>query len=365
MTQSAIVGLPGSGKSYFATELALKAIKSGRHVITNLPLSVQSDLILPFDWSFFETDREEGERVEYPAGALYLFDEAWRGFPAGTKIKDLSEFTLSFFKEHRHRKNEKGITDDIILITQDLSDITATIRNLTAQTILCEKPTSIGLNNVSVRYYHSGALKGTVSVKSSFLRSEQVKLSPDVYNNYTSHTISEASDGSGKIVEGSAVDTSIWKSFKAKFWGFILVFTLITGAYSFYHTATVVVPKYKGETPSELNPSSLNPSIQSSEPVKTVSSEPVLPPVPLPPPPSDSKIWRVSAYVKNVFDGSVLVYAQNQYHQFRKIDFSFCKLDDFSGVICTVDNEIISEFTGSHDELKATPLTGAFVHALN
>lgn len=345
------VGRPGAGKSYLAAELIKQALDKGRSVVTDIPLTIENDLIFKWNSELITSIKYKGvtddAQIEeafnaeldalYPKGALYVLDECWKYMQGGQKIDSLPRQQLFFFKKHRHRLNELGLSDDIFLVTQDLSDINSTVRSMVETTILCVKPSDIGLKNVSVRYYMSGAIKGVKPIDKFVVRTETVKIKPEIYNLYKSHT--QSNNLGGEIVEGSAVESSFFKSLKFKFMIFGVVSSLLVIAFSSYHLATKTVPKYT--TKLSLPAGSLSSSPSSPLSVKPVAQ--VSPP--LPPQPVDSLRWRVLAVLKK--GGNTKIYLADASGRLRRASLSDCTSDDFGQYFCLIDGQKVSPWSGS------------------
>lgn len=185
-------GIPGSGKSYEAvTYHVLPALKSGRKVITNLPLNVEAfaaidpayaSLIevrtrpLPRlgDWDASNiaereafqlwTDREPeppGEGV-FPFGTVWDYYSTWTGAKGEGPLFVIDECHVAFprdetpdqvvqwFKLHRH------FNVDVLLMTQSFRDINQPIAQLLATLIKCRKADILGRADKYIRKVHAG-----------------------------------------------------------------------------------------------------------------------------------------------------------------------------------------------------------------
>lgn len=349
-----ITGNTGGGKSYRAVQLMLEALAKGRDVVTNIPLLFEHPQLHQWDWeiltkkqktSFLESLERPPETVEddipFPKGSLYVLDECWRGFQSGTSLKNLGERTLAFFKEHRHRVNSDGLTDDIFLVTQDLADIPKPIRVLCKQTILCVKPDDIGLDNLSVRYYMTGSVMGLEPVHRHVIKTEREQLKPDVYSKYKSHTKGNA--GESLIQEGTAIKSTFWQSGKFKLMLFGVVSSMVLMGISGNHILTETLPKYQNvegnigsrdKTQSVVNQSS--PAV--SAPVSLVKPDKPLTPI-------ESVRWRIVGIVKSKKNGDEFVYIEDVSRRIRRIDRHSCR-DELHQLICTIDGEIITAWSG-------------------
>ena len=210
MAVDAYTGLPGSGKSYSAVALqVIPALKAGRNIATNMPLKVdllENDFNAPKHIRTFATQELEAqpERIHEicPPGWILLLDETWKLFPAGWQVSKIPDAYKSFFAEHRHRVDAEGNSTNIVLVTQDLAQISAFARQLVETTYTTTKLTTLGAaTRYRVDVYH-GAVSGDKANESRRLRQIFGKYEPSIYRYYTSHTQSEYA-GSGAANEGS------------------------------------------------------------------------------------------------------------------------------------------------------------------
>lgn len=226
MAIDAYTGLPGHGKSYGVVEhVIIPSLKQGRHVVTNIPLDVDSLLVdfggtidqLPEDW--FER-ADLGELA--PPGAVLVLDELWRRWPNGMKANAARLEDKALLAEHRHRVDAKGRSMRVVLVTQDLAQIASWARALVETTYRMVKK-SKKLYRVDI---YRGAVTGPRPPKSALLRQTAGKFKPEVYRYYQSATQSQ----SGGVGDESVADTrgSIWRS-----WGLWGLVAIMVGGVSF------------------------------------------------------------------------------------------------------------------------------------
>jgi len=207
----AYTGLPGSGKSYSVVEhQILPALKSGRKVVTNVAL----------DFALLRSEFPACELVEFPSeavaanpatvyeyvtpGSVLVLDEVWRIFPAGLKANHVPEPFRKLLAEHRHMVNEKGDSCQIVLVTQDLAQISAFARQLIEQTFRTVKLTSVGLQKQYRVDVYNGPAVGPNPPENARIRQLFGTFNSSVWRYYQSHTM--RSDVSPAKVNEKAVD---------------------------------------------------------------------------------------------------------------------------------------------------------------
>lgn len=199
MSIYAYVGMPGSGKSYdVVANQILPALKQGRRVVTNIPLhmDVIRQLVpdaqvdeLPIER--IETQPEVIEEYARP-GVVLIVDECWRLWPAGQKADRVPEVYKTLLAEHRHRVDEAGNAMLIVLVTQDLAQISAFARQLVEQTFYHTKLTHVGSSSTFRVDVYRGPQTGANPPRSERLREIIGRYDKSVFKLYKSHTMSEA-----------------------------------------------------------------------------------------------------------------------------------------------------------------------------
>lgn len=219
-------GIPGSGKSYEAcVHHMLPAIRSGRKVITNLPVNVeQLKVLCPDTWhllevrtqaepirgkwdasnlvknpafQLFEDGHTEKPRSMVPfssvwcfwtewkrddgVGPLYIIDECQISFPKkGGAPKDVQEWS----QLHRH------YNADVLLLSQNFRQVDDVLCGLLANLIICRKADILGSPNEYIRKVKAGN-RGEV------IQSENRKYEKQYFSLYQSHTQSSSSAEAG------------------------------------------------------------------------------------------------------------------------------------------------------------------------
>jgi zona occludens toxin len=199
MSIFAYVGLPGSGKSYdVVANQIIPALKRGRRVVTNVPL--KRDAV--------RNVTPKGEIVEFPteaiqsdpalideyatAGSVIILDEVWRLFPAGQKVDRVPEPFKKLLAEHRHMVNSKGQSVQIVLVTQDLSQIGMFARQLVEMTFFHTKLSTVGAKgSYRIDVVH-GMVTGQQVPESRRINRIFGRYKAEVFACYQSHTMSDS-----------------------------------------------------------------------------------------------------------------------------------------------------------------------------
>lgn len=284
-----LVGRPGGGKSYEAVVFhIIPAIKSGRKVITNLPLNVDAfvdvfghesrDLIeirqdkmteegMLYALSTKECFTSDTWRDENGKAALYVIDECHFQFPNQGRTKTKNENLLDcmeHFSMHRHHGQ------DFLFITQALKKIHRDLKDMIQTQYRVSKNVALG----SDKSYTKKVFDGAVGSNSSAINTEIRKYKPQYFKFYKSHTQS-----SGDVKEANASDVKpVWKH-----WSFILaVFLLVCVAVNVYvngfslfgteaqaeeveSVATTTASPVQADTPQYTNNSPVNSNSYGSQ----------------------------------------------------------------------------------------------------
>lgn len=204
------VGLPRNGKSYnVVAEQIIPALKQGRRVVTNIPLLPDGLAAMGCDVSGIVQLRnsvndgpEFPDLAEKPAevigtyctpGSLCVFDEFWRFLPQGVQAKNVDPAWQTLFAEHGHRVDAQGRMMQIVLVTQDLSQIAAFARSLVERTIVVTKLTVVGAASTYRADVYAGHVTGLKPPASKRIAEEFGKYDPEIFKCYVSRTMAEGS----------------------------------------------------------------------------------------------------------------------------------------------------------------------------
>jgi zona occludens toxin len=161
-------GLQGSGKSYeVVSSVILDAVLKGRRVVTNVAgideerihaylverkgversalgviVHVANDRLVQPD--FFPDEEKAGQEAIVKGGDLVAIDEAWRFW--GQDNGKLSHEHMQFFRMHRHYVHpETSVACDVVLMTQDVTGLHRSVKNVVEFTFRMQKHKSLGL----------------------------------------------------------------------------------------------------------------------------------------------------------------------------------------------------------------------------
>lgn len=216
MALNLYTGDTGSGKSYsVVATVIIPALKKGRHVVTNIPLEV--DLLtqvfggtisqLPLD-ALDDPDLPD----LFPPGCVAVVDECWNRWPSGQRLTKAPKGDQHWLKEHRHRVDAMGNSMQVVLCTQNPSDLAKWVRDLIAHTFWMTKLEELGMDDkCSVRIFKKCPTGEADKIpKRQLLRVTYLTYEPEIYQYYRSATQSKTND----VGIETTMDrrTSMWRS---------------------------------------------------------------------------------------------------------------------------------------------------------
>jgi zona occludens toxin len=219
MAINAYTGLMGSGKSYeVVASVVLPAIKSGRDVVTNIrglnqaliyEYLVQPDEGRAFgkirqvkndqiqDEDFFPQFVDEkfvlNDKTIVQPGDIVCIDEAWR--PWGTDSKCIKAH-MSFFREHRQCADSQGNSCDLVIITQDITDIHKLLKNVIELSFLFTKLKTLGLS----KRYRVEVYEGSKLYKSKRTSWTTQTYNKKIFPLYKSYA-NDSGQGAEKVID--------------------------------------------------------------------------------------------------------------------------------------------------------------------
>ena len=309
-----IEGVPGSGKSYESVVFhILPALKSGRKVITNVPLQIDSfaavdpsyrDLLelrrrpapIRGTWDAnrvdehgkgeafmpFEDGHTEPQDITVPLfgtvwdywsdwkhpktgiGPLYVIDECHVGMPKIGPDGRTPKAVIEWYKLHRH------FNADVLLMTQSFRDMDQSIAKLLHMLIRVRKADIMGKKDEYIRKVHGG-YRGALVEDS--IRPYQAQFFP-LYKSHTqgnSVAESAASDVTPFIVKFRAMARAVYAA------------TAIGAVWAWWPTDEPAKPAKQVQVKPERPSHAPTPPTKSAALVP-VASGPVAPPAPVPAP---------------------------------------------------------------------------------
>lgn len=257
-------GIQGSGKSYeVVTVVILGALREGRRIVSNiaglnfdamrallidegcLPEVIGSilqveheDVEKPNFWRNDTDSQTDSETIIQP-GDVVILDEIWRFWESRSSVTMRQQ---NFFRMHRHMVHPTlGFTCEVVLITQDVSDVCTKIRAVVEKTFVMTKHTELGSDkHYRVDVYSRAKITGRTAPLNSFQR----RYNPNYFKLYKSHS---TNDGDIQAKEKS-IDKrgNIWQKPIIKFGVPLSILVFGSSFYflwKFFHPVEVVRPE--------------------------------------------------------------------------------------------------------------------------
>ena len=343
MSIVAYIGRPGSGKSYGVVEnVIIPALEKSRHVVTNIPLNHEA-LAVKFDaYNVTQFGADALQQEDFwkgiPAGAIVCLDEVWRAFPAGMTQDKIPVERREFLAEHRHMVSEDGWSTEIVLVTQDLKQIAASVRPLIDKLYIAEKLDQVG----AASRYRVDIYQGYELKTDRFIRSVYGRYKPEVFKFYQSHTKSQAGAVAG-IEERPDKRANLLLN-KWIILGMPLAVVMILGGsisgYRMYARYTAPLHESKDVGPVMPNGEVLDvkpkqqdkPVAIAKEKVPTVEKEPI----------KESKRWRLQGIFHDGMQTTAMLVGYRGFK--RKVQAAEC--DREADPVCVVDGEQVARWTG-------------------
>lgn len=274
MSITLIAGRPGDGKSYSAVHLSiLPALKQGRSLFTNIELNIpllKLELGLSDDQYLKYIPKETLKTTDLqdiPGGCLIVLDEVWRYWKS--EERNPSTEDEKFFAEHRHKVGRMPqidgmLSQDIVLITQNIMEVPRWIRGRIASTYKIEKLTAAGFQNKFRVDIHRGC--NPRFPKDGYISSSISDYSSDVWRYYKSHTAAQETGGvdTATIEKGAVRNVSVWRSQRMLTYYVIFGIALLFLLWSFNNSQGAIFGnpdpnKYKVTSDTPIpNPASLS-----------------------------------------------------------------------------------------------------------
>jgi len=301
MAIDAYVGKPRSGKSYSVVKnVILPSLREGREVYTNIPLTQAAHDEFPGMIHQFESEWYKDPEVfsRIPNGSVVVADEVWRRWPKGMQANKIPQQDKAFLAEHGHLVGDNGKTTRVVLVTQDLDQLSNFCLTLIDKTYQSVKLDAVGASSKFRIDIYSGSAKGERPPKSRLIRSTFDSYSKKYWVYYKSATLSETDD----VGDESRADkrTSVWRS---PFMWFAIIAPFTIGPLGIWYLvglfgsgfgavkeapveAKPVAPRYSQAVPA-------SPAVHSPAPAANVEPTEEKPKEVL-----ESQRWRISGYVQ-------------------------------------------------------------------
>jgi zona occludens toxin len=248
-------GLQGSGKSFeVVSSVILEAILNGRRVVTNVAGIDQSKIheylikkkaVDPSKLGvivhvandrisqpqFFPDEEKPDEDSIVKGGDLVAIDEAWRFW--GTDNGKLSHEHMQFFRMHRHYVHaETAISCDVALMTQDITGLHRSVKNVVELTFRMQKHKSLGFSKrYRVDIYEGWKINSRTRI-SNHQKAYDAKIFP-LYQSYVGGKGLESSIDKRQNIFGNL---TLWVFLVV---GLIFGFGTLFYVWRFFHPSTV------------------------------------------------------------------------------------------------------------------------------
>lgn len=382
MSIKAYVGRMGSGKTYeVVSEIIVKALARGRRVVSNIAgldieaikgLLVDSGIpeaqigelvqidheqvLSPYFWRSdqpiaqqapepakswawgkarqrvaLEQVPEAGQGAPVPEdyfiqpGDLVALDEIWR-FWGGFAAKDgegnkRPASVMNFFRMHRHFTHpQTGVSCDVALITQDVMDLSRSVRAVIEETYYMEKLTAIG----STKRYRVDIFQGG-KTSGKPLRQLQRSYDAKYFPLYSSHSQKKAGDA-------DAVEENIDQRgniLKGALFKVVLPVGLIVAGFAVYTVYSFFNPKAKTD---KGNTAQVKPG--ATQPANVSHAKPG---------PDIAEDWRVVGYYQS---GAAVVMVLSNGHRNRTVQGAPVKMAGLSMEVILPNGEAATDWTG-------------------
>jgi zona occludens toxin len=354
MPINAYVGLQGSGKSFeVVSSVILDAVFNGRRVVTNVAginedkineylvnkrdavieklgqiIHIENDRILQAQF-FPDEEKPELETI-VKGGDLVAIDEAWRFW--GTDNGKLSHEHMQFFRMHRHYVHpETAVACDVVLMTQDITGLHRSVKNVIEFTFRMHKHKSLGFNKCyRVEIYEGWKLNSKTRIDD-----RQKKYNAEIFPLYQSYTGGQGIEKAIDKRQNLLANQKLW------FYAFGVILMMAVGAWGtwrFFHPP--------GATKTAPGAPLKHASVVSGSTASTGSTPGAITPERQ----SFSGAWRVVGAMQS--DGVRWIVVADQAGRVRVESPSMFSGDGIS-IVGTIDGEAVTHWSGSMDKAAA------------
>ncbi|MBN3062858.1 zonular occludens toxin [Pectobacterium aquaticum] len=343
MAISAYIGVPGSGKSFeVVRSVIIPAVAQGRRVVSNVygldpekiyefiqknnktgnmgevicvtNEMVQDELFFPY-----KNAVTDGKDTFCLAGDLICVDEAWRIWGSDASVPKNHR---SFIAEHRHFSHpETGVTCDLVVINQSISNLPRFIRDRTETTYRMTKLKSLGLSSM-YRVEIFGGAKLTKNERVSVKNYRYDKRIFPLYQSYDGH-------GSEQIVDKRQ---SIFSNTTLLIVIAILVVTVSLGGWYlwvFFHPENKKTPVHQNQPAGTASQSQQNSVVPAPASIAA---------------PKISNQWRVSGLIQDKNARFVILSGADGRQRVEPTAGFITNGSIISGVL---DGEVVTTWSGS------------------
>lgn len=343
MAISAYIGVPGSGKSFeVVRSVIIPAVAQGRRVVSNVyglnpekiyehirknhktenmgeVVHVSNEQVQDEQFFPYKNAETDGKNTFCQAGDLICIDEAWRIWGSDSTVPQNHK---SFIAEHRHfAHHETGVTCDLVVINQSISNLPRFIRDRTETTYRMTKLKNLGLRSAyRVEIYGGAKLTKSerVSVKNYFY---DKKIFP-LYQSYDGNGAEQVVDRRQSIFSNMTLLITI---------SALVILVSAGGWYlwGFFHPENKKIPVHQNQSTEIVSQSQQNPAVPAPAPVVT---------------PKISTQWRVSGVIQDK-NGRFVVLSGADGRQ--RVEPSAGFIANGSIISGILDGEVVTTWSGS------------------
>ncbi len=274
-------GLQGSGKSYeVVSSVILEAVSQGRRVVTNVS-GIDEDRIHEYLVNKRDADTEKlgcivhvtNDRITQPqffpdeekaelesvvqGGDLVAVDEAWRFW--GTDLGKLSHEHMQFFRMHRHYVHpETSVACDVALMTQDVTGLHRSVKNVIEFTFRMQKHKSLGLaKRYRVDIHEGWKINGKTRIDH-----RQKSYDPEIFPLYQSYAGGQGTESAIDKRQNILGNRTLWM-----YAGGFVVLSIISGVsiWRFFHPTAAESSRPPSATASPV--AAPQPSVSKANPL--------------------------------------------------------------------------------------------------
>lgn len=351
-------GLMGSGKSYSAIEnVVLSCLKEGRTIVTNMVLQ-KAVIYADFENANITTipdSIEYEQRAKYfnldhfPAGAVFIIDEAGELFPSGERQSLVPQSLKQFFTKHRHSVGQDGKSSEIVLMTQNAGQLASWVRDLVDTQYDHVKLDKHGMSKTFRCDIYDRAHTGSKIPQNALIKSAVGTYKPEVFKYYKSHTQNKSEFESGLEVKSDdrgnflGVYRNAVIAFIFVFFAIWLGYKSLTGMFTVKDENKLPSDTLPGEVPTvikdkkkEISTQALHDLISSELPF--YKSDPLLQ-VP------NSEKYKLVGRIQTPRGLFIMIRSQHTTYNLKARD-SCSYRQTIRDWVCILDGELIAEYTG-------------------